>query len=57
MKRKDLYTVAACGVFLLFLAAALDTRLRVVTYEISTEKLEQEIRLAVLADLHSCAYR
>ncbi|SFP73487.1 hypothetical protein SAMN05216343_11334 [Oscillibacter sp. PC13] len=56
MKRKALYTVAACGVFLLFLAAALDTRLRMVTYEISTEKLEQEIRLAVLADLHSCAY-
>ena len=38
------------------LAAALDIRLRVVTYEVASDKLDAPVRLAVLTDLHSCAY-
>lgn len=56
MKRKYLYVIAACALFFILLAAAFDTRLRVVTYEVSTEKLTEGLRLAVLTDLHSCAY-
>lgn len=38
------------------LAAALDVRLKVVTYTIASVKLTAPIRLAVLSDLHSCRY-
>lgn len=38
------------------LAAALDVRLKVVTYVIASAKLTSPVRLAVLSDLHSCAY-
>lgn len=41
---------------LLLLAAAFDVRLRVVTYEIASDKVTAPVRLAVVSDLHSCAY-
>lgn len=41
---------------LLLLAAAFDVRLRVVTYEITSDKVTAPVRLAVVSDLHSCAY-
>jgi predicted MPP superfamily phosphohydrolase len=56
VKQKYLYAIAACALFFILLAAAFDSRLRVVTYEVPTEKLTEGFRLAVLTDLHSCAY-
>lgn len=41
---------------LLLLAAAFDARLRVVRYEVVSEKVTAPVRLAVISDLHSCAY-
>ena len=41
---------------LLLLAAAFDARLRVVRYEIVSDKVTAPVRLAVVSDLHSCAY-
>lgn len=38
------------------LLAAFDVRLRVVTYEVASGKVDAPVRLAVLTDLHSCAY-
>lgn len=40
----------------LLLAASFDVRLRVVTYEIASDKVTAPVRLAVVSDLHSCAY-
>lgn len=47
---------AALAVCALAALAALDVRLRTVTYSITTDKLAAPVRLAVLSDLHSCAY-
>lgn len=41
---------------ILLLSVALDSRLTVRTYVVTSEKLTQPVRLAVLSDLHSCAY-
>ena len=38
------------------LAAALDVRLKVVTYVIASAKITRPIRLAIVSDLHSCRY-
>ena len=56
MKRKRLTVIAVCVMFAILLLTALDSRLRVVTYEISSEKITAPVRLAVLTDLHSCDY-
>lgn len=56
MKRKRLTVIAVCVLFAILLLTALDSRLRVVTYEISSEKITAPVRLAVLTDLHSCDY-
>lgn len=54
-KRKWVWlTVLLCGMTLLLVA--LDVRLRVVTYEVASDKVDAPVRLAVLTDLHSCAY-
>ena len=44
------------GALLLLLAAAFDVRLRVVRYEIVSDKVTASVRLAVVSDHHSCAY-
>lgn len=44
------------GVLICLLLAALDVRLRTVTYEIASDKVTAPVRLAVVSDLHSCAY-
>lgn len=36
--------------------AAMDARMKTVTYTINTDKLSAPVRLAVVSDLHSCAY-
>ena len=46
-------TVLLCGMALLL---ALDVCMRVVTYEVASDKVDAPVRLAVLTDLRSCAY-
>jgi len=57
MKGKKRWVLAAAGLALLvlFLLAA-DPRLKTVAYEVATDEVNTPIRLAVLTDLHSCAY-
>lgn len=47
---------AAAAVLVLLLILALDNRLVVRRYEIETDKLTEDVRIAVVSDLHSCAY-
>ena len=47
---------AALLILALLLAAALDTRLRTAAYTVASGRIEAPVRLAVLTDLHSCAY-
>lgn len=56
MKRKRLRIYGLLGACLLLGALALDSRLRVVRYEVTTADVTSPVRLAVLTDLHSCAY-
>ena len=56
MKRKTVTIIVLCALLALLLLAGLDTRLRVVSYEVPSEKVTAPVRLAVLADLHSCEY-
>lgn len=53
MKRTKKAALALCALVAL---AALDVRLRTVTYTILTPKVSAPVRLAVLSDLHSCVY-
>lgn len=39
-----------------FLLIATDSRLRVVSYTVKSEKLSSEIKLALITDLHNCLY-
>ena len=57
IKGKKRIALLALGVLLLALAAAaLDMRLAVRRYSLTSEKIETPVRLAVLTDLHSCRY-
>ena len=58
MKQKNRWIIlaAACAAAAVTAAAGLDQELVTRTYSISTEKRSQPIRLALLTDLHSCAY-
>ena len=53
-RRALLLALAAAGAAAL--AAGLDARLAVRTYTVESEKISSPVRLAVLTDLHSCAY-
>ncbi len=52
---KRILIAAAAGLAVTALCA-LDPRLSVRTYEVTTEKLTQPVRLALVTDLHSCRY-
>lgn len=54
-KRKKCILIA-CGLLILLIAVAFDTHLTVRSYTVETEKVSVPVRLAVLTDLHSCAY-
>ncbi len=58
MRRRRLLRglLAAAVLLVLLLLLALDNRLVVRRYEIGTDKLTENIRIAVVSDLHSCAY-
>lgn len=55
-KRTKIILGAAAAAALVTGAAALDQRLTVRTYGVYSDKLTAPVRLAVLADLHSCRY-
>ena len=56
MTRKDCRFFGLFAAGLVLGALALDCRLRVVRYEVTTAEVTSPVRLAVLTDLHSCAY-
>lgn len=55
MKKKRFLLILA-AVLIVVAVFALDCRLRVVEYEITSPKLCGEVRLALVTDLHSCRY-
>lgn len=54
--KKRLILLTALAVLLLLLVLALDSRLAVRTYTLETDEVTAPMRLAVVTDLHSCAY-
>ena len=54
-KRTIIIAVIAAVVLLLALSAS-DTRLRVVSYAVSDERILSPVRIVLLTDLHSCGY-
>ncbi|WP_313525114.1 metallophosphoesterase [Anaerotignum sp.] len=54
-KRKKIY-IAAFFFILAFLLAAFDVRLKTVNYTIESEKISNNVRIALITDLHSCRY-
>ncbi len=55
MKNKKIAAALSLAAITAVLAAA-DTRLKITEYQIITDKLSEEIRLAFVSDLHSCKY-
>lgn len=56
MSKKRRRALLALSLLALLLLTAFDIRLRVVTDTVTSAKVNAPIRLAVLTDLHSCAY-
>lgn len=56
MTKRRVWLLLLGTLLLLLLLAAFDTRLRVVTYTVVSGKVTAPVRLAVVTDLHSCAY-
>ena len=54
--KKRLILLAALAALVLLLVFALDSRLAVRTYTLETGEVTAPVRLAVVTDLHSCAY-
>lgn len=54
--KKRWILLAALAVVFFLLILALDSRLTVRTYTLETDKVTAPVRLAVVTDLHSCAY-
>ncbi len=55
-RKKRLILLAALAALVLLLVFALDSRLAVRTYTLETGEVTAPVRLAVVTDLHSCAY-
>ena len=55
MKKKAVFVSVLLGV-LLILLAAFDTRLKVTSYTVRSEKISVPVRAVLIADLHSCKY-
>lgn len=56
MKRTLTICLIFVAVVVLFLLIAIDSRLKLVNYEIKTDKISGEVRLALITDLHNCIY-
>lgn len=54
--RKRLYRAAVFALAAALLFAAFDWRMTVRTYTIDAEEIRSEIKIALITDLHSCAY-
>lgn len=52
-RRKKIFFIL---IVLLLSAAALDTRLCIKNYEVTTDEVEETVRIALITDLHSCRY-
>lgn len=48
--------LAVLGAVLVVMAFALDARLKVAAYEVSSSKIESAVRIVFVSDLHSCLY-
>ena len=48
--------IVACITFGLLLLVVCDMRLKIVKYEVKTDKVEKTIRIALVTDLHGCKY-
>ena len=55
-KKKTMIILIPLILFLLLLLPGLDNRLKVVTYRLGPETDTQPVRIALVTDLHSCAY-
>lgn len=53
MKRKMIITVC---IVILFSLIAFDSRLKIVHYDLKSDKVSDNIRIALITDLHSCKY-
>ncbi|HOO79152.1 MAG TPA: metallophosphoesterase [Lachnospiraceae bacterium] len=56
LKKKTRRLLVFLLIILLLCIPALDSRLRVVTYTITTSQVSSPVRLVLLTDLHSCSY-
>jgi len=54
--KKHAILLGAAAAVIALGCAALDVRLKTVTYTLDSDKITAPVRLAVVADLHSCAY-
>ena len=48
--------VCIIGILLILLVIVCDSRLKIVFYEVSSDKVNAPVRIALLTDLHSCRY-
>ena len=55
-KKRTIIIAVIAAVVLLLALSALDTRLRVVSYTVSDERIHSPVRIVLLTDLHSCRY-
>ncbi len=54
MKKKKIYLI--CLAIVVLIADAFDKRLKIVEYDIATDKVTSQVRLVLVTDLHSCYY-
>lgn len=55
-RTKVLVWVALAAVFLLVFGLSVDARLKVVSYDVPSAKLDEPVRIVFVADLHACLY-
>ncbi len=56
MKQKKKWIIPLTAAAIMLAGAALDVRLKTVTYVLQSPKISAPVRLAVIADLHGCRY-
>ena len=55
-KKKVLKILTVVMIVIIILLAAFDNRLKTVEYTIKTDKISGNVKIAIIADLHSCLY-
>ena len=56
MKKRKIVTLCLILIVLCILVCAFDVRLKTVTYNVESSKINSNIKLALVTDLHSCYY-